>query len=385
MANSFLSCFNKSKYRIWLIGLLILIVWLLTSFLVYHIWIHGADHRDFYPLWKGSRLVLLEHQDLYSPKTTRRLQIELYGQAFSLERDQQGFAYPATSLIVFLPFVLIKNVEIATAAWVGISVILTFLTLISQRKEFSEQFDFLIVMFLMIWYFPLLNFFQGQTMAVMLASLGMSYWAYSRGYFSVAGALLAIGLIKPGIVLLPVLTILVLAFRNADYKVIWSFVGANLLIVLLSFVFAGYWIPGWIQALQRYSEYAKVFWPLGISWNVSPVLVVIFLLVIGYVLYLLRDHETSLFAVSIPVGMLMFPQTLIWGLTILLIPFSLLWYGINRYLIAAIWILGWMSIVGNIYLQDWWKVQNIAFPVFTILLVCCSYYLEEKNKMHSFI
>src|SRR5262245_48996182 len=58
-------------------------------------WIHGADHRDFYPWWAASRLAIFESRDPYSADTIRQMQITLYGAPLPPDRDQQGFHYPA--------------------------------------------------------------------------------------------------------------------------------------------------------------------------------------------------------------------------------------------------------------------------------------------------
>ncbi len=73
---------------------LILVLWAAFSSATYLGWIHGADHRDFYPWWAAARLHFLDGRDPYALDTTRQMQILLYGHTIPPERDQQGFALP---------------------------------------------------------------------------------------------------------------------------------------------------------------------------------------------------------------------------------------------------------------------------------------------------
>ncbi len=82
---------------------LILVLWAAFSSATYLGWIHGADHRDFYPWWAAARLHFLDGRDPYALDTTRQMQILLYGHPIPPELDQQAFHYPAQLLVLLFP------------------------------------------------------------------------------------------------------------------------------------------------------------------------------------------------------------------------------------------------------------------------------------------
>jgi hypothetical protein len=74
--------------------ILAILLWIAGSISTYHIWIRGADHRDFYPWWAAARGVVEGSSDIYSPEATRSIQVRLYGFEIPEGRDQQGFVIP---------------------------------------------------------------------------------------------------------------------------------------------------------------------------------------------------------------------------------------------------------------------------------------------------
>ena len=352
-------------------------LWLLLSGVAYTVWVKGADHRDFYPRWAGARLALFQHQDLYAPETTRAIQITLYGAPLPSTADQQGFAYPAILVVVLLPFWFIGNVEIATAAWIGCAAMLFIITLLLLRQPAGPP-EAVLALYL-LWYFPLLSLFQGQVTALVLASTGLGWWAFRRHRDLLAGAALAVGLVKPQLVLFPLAAVLLLAIHRRRFQVLAGFGGAAIALLLASMAAAGFWIPAWLLALTRYQHYAKTFWALGALGHISLWLAVAFSLILLALLRLLWQQDDLFFAASIPAGMLLLPQTLIWGLAMLLIPLTLLWHKRTRIAILGIWALGWLSLAGNLYFRPWWQVQGVVFPLLTLGLAGIAWHTSARE------
>jgi len=355
------------------------VLWIIVSVLFYYFWVKGANYTDFYPRWAGARLVLFQEQELYSIATTKLIQIEMFGKTLSPGSDQQGFAYPATLVVYLLPLWFFKNVGISTAIWIGFSFSLTLLTLVVIRRRHGPP-PWVIISYL-FWYFPLLVFIFGQLTIMALASVGISYWAYHHHKDLLAGIIASIGLVKPELMLLPLAVILVTAIRSRRYKMLFAFFITNIIVFLASFWMAGFWIPQWLAAINRYKDYARVSWTLEILWNYSPGLAVIFCVLIAYMFYALRQESLFLISASVPAGMLLLPQTFIWGLTMMLIPFTLLWFGKNRYIIMGILVLGWISMVGTLEIDDFWKIQNLLIPTITLAMVLFAYY-EKTAQSH---
>src|SRR5262245_41106223 len=98
-----------------------LIMWVLVSMGVYTVWIHGADHRDFYGIWATARLLVTRGLPLYTPETNLQSQILMRGHAIPPGENQQWFLNPAFMVPLFLPYWLIADKEIAASIWVGMS------------------------------------------------------------------------------------------------------------------------------------------------------------------------------------------------------------------------------------------------------------------------
>ena len=359
--------FMQMRWR-WLIpGVGSIFLWAALSALFYMTWTHGADHRDFYPRWAGARLALFEHQDPYSLESTRQIQLELYGRELPDGVDQQGFAYPAQLIVELLPFWFIGNVEVATAVWQGLSV-LGVIWIAVLLHGVQEKIPFPLLLCMLIWQYPILMIFQGQVTVLPLAAFGIGYWAYLQRRDHLAGFVLAFGLVKPELMLLPLAAFIYLALRERRWAFLTSLFLSEVALFLSSVVIAGWWVPGWISAVNRYAQYAQTSWAPGIVGEIHPSLTILLLLLIGLILLKLRHESRVLLSCSIPLGMLLFPQTLIWGLTLLVAPLVLLWKRTSRWGIFGVWAAGWLLILTSPW-QWGWKIQNLLIPTLTLGLI----------------
>ncbi len=352
---------NK-KYLI--IGLIL--IWLVVSLGTYSGWIHGADHRDFYPWWAGARRVLEGADDVYSLDAVQDIQLRLYGSILPENQDQQGFVYPAILLPILLPFGLINDVEIATALWEGFAVVLLIISIVALQKLENEISLIPIVLFI-FWFFTLLMIFQGQITGLVLASLSLGYYAYRRQRDWLAGILLSIGFVKPELVIVTVALMLIASLRQRRPKLLGGLVLGGLLLFLFSYILVGWWIPEWLEAVLRYTQYAQSVWPLGYLWQITPLLTAAVLLLVFFVIYKNRSDGEAILAATVPIQLLFFPQTLIWGLTILIFPLTLAWNRAARAGVFIVWLLGWVSAFG---LEDpgWWKTQIVLLSTAVLVL-----------------
>jgi hypothetical protein len=358
----------KTRRHQWLLVCVgLLSVWLIVSLGTYRIWIKGADHRDFYPLWAGARTVLEGSKDLYSVDTMERMQIRLYGNKIPEGRDQQGFAYPAILLPFLLPFSLIPDVEVATAIWEGFTVVLLIITFMILQ-DLKGEISGIPVLLLLVWFYPLLMVFQGQITGFLLAAMGVGYWIYRNKSKFTAGLIMSIGLIKPELTALPILILLFFEFRKRRFRFAWG-VGLGILIMfVMSITLVGWWVGGWFEAIIRYSRYAQVVLPVQYFWAINPILGVgILTLIIGAVLRVIEDEE-GFFSAAFPIQLLIFPQTPIWGLTVVCLPLILAWNDRKFLGFTGVWLLGWLLVFGSFH-SEWWKFQILAISLATLLLV----------------
>jgi hypothetical protein len=340
-------------------------LWVLLAFATYYGWIHGTNHRDFYPRWAGARLALFEGRDLYADDTTLRMQVMLYGQAIPPGEDPQAFAYPAILVPLLLPFWWIENVEIATAAWEATSILLLLGALLFTRSIWGNTPRWVIVL-LLLWYYPILMIFQAQITALPLAAMAVSLWAYTRQRDCLAGALLPIGFIKPEQVIVPVILLLIIAVREQRWRVMGGATLAGAALLLASIAVNGWWIPRWLAAVERYAVYAQTSWSPATAWAISPFVALALAGSLVWLMRLAHWNSVSAIAAGIPLGIVLLPQTLIWGLTLLILPLSLAWRSGVRLMIALIWLIGWLMVLLT---GEGWRLQTLILPMLTLAAV----------------
>jgi hypothetical protein len=347
---------KAGSLRSW-IGTLIAaaILWSAASLAAYHAWIHGAPHSDFYPRWGGVRLLIGGKTDLYSETATREIQRIVYGRELPAGDDQQGFAYPGLLVPIILPFCLHENVEVSTSAWTGFSFLLLLVTLHSLLSLRAKA-DLPEILLLSLWPYTLLSLFQGQVSILVLASLALGYRQVVRGRQVLGGLLLSVSLVKPELALLP-LVFLFLSIPGGNGVPLLIGYGTGVALLLgLSVILMGWWIPDWLGALSRYADYAQVAWLLVESRQLHPAIPPMISFCVLAALVAARRRQDLLFALAVPAQLLLFPQTLMWCLTLLTIPLALAFRGRRQWLVFFVWGLAWYCLLLDLG-RAWWKLQ----------------------------
>lgn len=359
-------------------------IFLLTLFAVaafgsYRLWIHGADHRDFYPRWAGARFFLEGEKDLYSIEATGRIQLRLYGEYLPADRDQQGFAYPAYALPILLPFALISDVEIATAVWDGVSLVLIVVSLYLLQKAARGSPNLLPVSLLVIWSYTLLMLFQGQITGLIMASLAIGYWLYREDRSFLGGLVLSFGSIKPELVLLPVLVLAIKSLLRRDIKLIAGVFAGFMMLFLASLAMLGWWVDDWVAALFYYLQYAQTAWAFGTLSGFSPLLGLGVIAFGAFFAYRYWRYEETIFSGSVAFQLMLFPQTLIWGLSMLCLPLIFTWTRGSRLGFLAVWLLGWVAFFA-LSTAELWVAQLVLLPVAVLVLIVYVYRHEARRN-----
>jgi len=348
-------------------------LWLGTAVLFWTIWIHGTYHTDFYPWWAGVRVWLSSKGavSLYDLETTQHIQRLLYGHLLAPTQDQQGFAYPAPLALVILPFAMLPNREIAAALWTGLGCSLTVLLVYLWTRSARQ------VLWVLSWPFMMVALYQAQIEPLIGGLLLGSVMAASQKRDTWSGFLTPFALLKPQSTLLFVVGWLVHMLRTRRGKALRAFGISAFVLFGGSLLLWGWWVPEWVAALSRYKGYAQVVWAPRI-WAYSRVGGLLWTLIfVGLVLRAGRQARRNpafefVLALSLPLAMLLLPQSPIWSLGFL--PMSLILVQKNqvpRLSNLLVSVVGWLSFAGYLVwpASRWWMVQMQWIPLLVLFAV----------------
>lgn len=221
---------------------------------------------DLYPVWYGSRELLLHKRNPYSREVTREIQAGYYGRALDQTRpndpsNQQGFAYPG-----YVAFILAASVNLPFAAvrviffWLLMALtagsVLLWLRVVQWKLSCSQL---AIAMMLLLGSFPVVQGLKLQQLSLLVAFfIAGSMAALAGGQLVLSGLLLGMAMIKPQLAV-PV-TVWLICWVAAEWRMRWKFVAGFVGCFAGLVVGAEILLPGWIGkfegAVVAYRRYA---------------------------------------------------------------------------------------------------------------------------------
>lgn len=215
--------------------------------------------NDFTPRYVGVQSAL-SGESLYSQTTTERIQQVYYGYT-TITQDQQAFAYPATSALVFAPITALPLMP-AAEYWRGAQLVLACVALfLLVRRWYAPP------LLLLLLHEPLVGFLLAQTVLWSVAWLAFGLYALERGWRVRAGVCCALATIQPTLTI-PIILILLIRQRRA----LAAFFAVMLLWALASILVFGWWLPDWLRGVSAYGGYVEfLVWLPGRVWWVAPI------------------------------------------------------------------------------------------------------------------
>jgi hypothetical protein len=221
---------------------------------------------DLYPVWYGSRELLLHGRNPYNAEVTREIQAGYYGRPIEQARlndprNEQAFAYPA-----YVAFLLAPTVTLPFAGarviffWLlmvltGASVLLWLRVL--QWKLTCTQLA--VSLTLVFGGFQVVQGLKLQQLSLLVAFfIAMAFMALSREQLLGAGVLMGLAMIKPQLAS-PVAAWLML-WTASRWRERWKFAAGFIGCVVLLAVGAEFLLHGWMgkfaDAISAYRRYA---------------------------------------------------------------------------------------------------------------------------------
>jgi hypothetical protein len=221
--------------------------------------------NDLYTVWYGAHAEMQAHRDLYSPEIAHEIQMGLYGRPIDPSRpgdpkDLRIFGYPAFTAQLFWPFSLLPF-AIARLVFLFIQIPLITATIILWMRALSWHPDWTwaagLCLLVLTSYPTLEALYAGQVGIFVCFVLAAAIVALQRGRLLIAGTLMALGTIKPHVMLLPILYLglwTLYDWRRRRMFCVGLFTTAALLVGSALIVWP-HWIQSWIHVAVQYQGY----------------------------------------------------------------------------------------------------------------------------------
>ena len=225
-----------------------------------------AYGADMYPLWLSGRELLLKRTDPYTPETTRKIQIGLYGRALDAHHpgdppeNYRTFSYPLYADVFALPL-LPFDFRIVQILLTAVLPVLAGAIVIAMMMAVDLGWSpraLAVAVLLCLCSYPVLEALYAQQPALLVgASLSGLALALARKRLWLAGVLLAVATVKPQMVLLLALWLLlwsVSSWKTRKSLLIGFAVTVGLLLGISEWILPGWWRE-WLQVLLGYRQY----------------------------------------------------------------------------------------------------------------------------------
>jgi hypothetical protein len=251
-----ISFFNRFWYlsAILIIGVLVLVTWANYDFAQ-----QNTGGNDFLVHWVGTRALFVDGLSPYSDAVAERIQTLAYGRPALPGEHELRVAYPMYSALVFLPFALISDYELARALWMttleAALIGLAFLSLKLTRWKMSIWLLPFFLIFSIFWYHSMRPLINGNAVILVALALVAAFAALKTGKDELAGVLLAFSTIKPHLVILPIIFFLIWTISFGR----WRTLGWMLISLVLLSISAALFVPDWplqnLREILAYSSY----------------------------------------------------------------------------------------------------------------------------------
>jgi hypothetical protein len=273
----------------------LVVLWLLLSLFSFLLVAAPRVHRfDFFPLWTGARTVLRGEMP-YSDEIAWQIQEGMFGRRLASFEDQYRFVYSATIAWALLPFWLLPF-PWAVSLWLGFQLALLLIvpiwvTVILEWKLRRIPLTLLLVFSILLFRYPINAYLIGQFIPFCLACLVAGWWGIVRDRWILASVALVLAMVRPEVVLIPVLTLLAAAWVKGDRRIAYAWISGMLGMWALTRAWIGPWEAAYLNAMRVYRTYASLLWPPGLVKSPWLIGLILFLVVL-WNLWVWRELQT---------------------------------------------------------------------------------------------
>lgn len=379
-----------------LMVLFFLFVWLFSSALSYTLVVKVRKNRfDFYPRWVGAREVLHRNSP-YSREVTLKIQLGMFGRYLQPHEDQQRFAYTPLITWLLLPFWILPF-PWAVSLWCGLQLTLLLFAPLWMMALLRWQmalipFFTLLIFSIIVYRYPMNAYLLGQFIPFVFFCLLIGLWGVVRGKETTTGLALIWAMVRPEVTLLPLLSLLFIAFRKGQKKVLGLWLTGMLILWGFTRLWIGPWEMDFFRGIFAYIGYATPVWPPLLLGNIRWGLF-LFLLVLGWALWMVaqinqyRHFPSSsawMLSVAVIVSLLLLPQTGNYTLTLGLIPIWLMAWVVKGKYLGLLPLLVILSSPWVFYVlrgSDT-SLEHLFVPLFLLVALSLYWLLWKRQPLH---
>jgi hypothetical protein len=278
---------------------------------------------DFVPYWVGVQQ-MIHGFNPYSLETTLKIQQAVYGGP-AINTDPMMFVYPAYIFILVAPLALLPlNVAVAlfagTLTWGLINLIL-FLAF-QWSGNFSHRALLGIILMLGNLPFFVISISKGQIGYLGMGAMFIAWRFWNRRPF-LSGAVLALAIMKPTAIIVPVIGYLLWFLVKKNFIPIFGFLFTITILTVGSLLAVGNWIPSYLDVLKTGGG-APVIWSLQalvFPWNIVYFISITALLIYAVRISVHQGDQNLWMSAFILAGIAFFPMRWIYDLFLgILIP-----------------------------------------------------------------
>ena len=207
--------------------------------------------EDFIQHWDNTRAFLRSGISPYSEEAAVRVQMLVYGRPAESNEDPMMSSYPLFANIVYMPFALIGNVDLARAIWMALLevalILAAFLSMNLAGWRPKPLFLMLFLLFIVFWYHGFRPVVTGNSSPLVTLAVVGAFLAIRAENDELAGVLIGFAFIRPEMVLVLSVFFLFWGIANGRIKI---FLYTLATVALLS-GFGILLMPGWLIILIK--------------------------------------------------------------------------------------------------------------------------------------
>jgi hypothetical protein len=219
---------------------------------------------DFYPHWVGGRAVW-SGQTPYTPEITRQVQQGMFGAELPPEADQQNMAYPAYAAVVLAPVIALPA-PTSIAVWMAVGLLaviwtpIIWLAILGWRP--SPMLLFVMILgFTFVLHYAMDMLVLAQFSGWVLLTFSLGVWLLTQKRDIAAGMIFALGTVPPTVGGALAIIMLGACALRGRWRGFVAFGVTMAILVGISMLLIGWWIPDWLRVVREYAAYAAPVWP----------------------------------------------------------------------------------------------------------------------------